>query len=134
MANVSAIVEQSIARVEETVHATHLEIVSLQLFPLLQKTVELTFGAKLGAGEFSLESPLRVYNTIRRSDSTMFRLFDEMMDSCAERVFGSNLRDFEGCLPPGWHNDEAEYRTLRSTQLTLRLPNGGRGGEWLCCK
>lgn len=49
-----------------------------QLFPFLNKTVELVLGVTSGAGRWSVASPLRFRGTVRRSESPIFRLFDDL--------------------------------------------------------
>jgi len=52
--------------------------VAAQLFPLLNQTVELVLGATSGAGRWTVASPLRLRGTVRRSESPIFRLFDDL--------------------------------------------------------
>ena len=58
---------------------------SMQLLPFLRKTIELTCGVSFSGGGFELSSPLRVWHTVRRSKSPVFRLFDAFPTFCNEQ-------------------------------------------------
>ena len=58
---------------------------SMQLLPFLRKTIELTCGVSFSGGGFELLSPLRVWHTVKRSQSPVFRLFDEFPTFCNEQ-------------------------------------------------
>lgn len=55
---------------------------SFQLLPFLNKTVEIVFGATFQGGGFHIEPPLRVYPTVRRLQSPIFSLFDNLPKRC----------------------------------------------------
>ena len=58
-----------------------------QLLPFLHKTIALTLGSTYGAGSYSLAPSLRVYTTVKRSKSYLFKLFDEFPGRCARRRY-----------------------------------------------
>lgn len=51
-------------------------VLAVQLVPFLERTVEFAFGGTFMGGGFHLDSPLRVFRTVRRTDAVMFQLFD----------------------------------------------------------
>ena len=55
---------------------------SIQLLPFLKKTVELTFRATYQGGELAMAPPLKIWNTVKRSESPIFQLFDDFADIC----------------------------------------------------
>ena len=59
---------------------------SVRLLPLMQRTIELTFAAKFGAGGGSIGPSLRYFGTVERVKSPAFQLFDKFPDRCARRV------------------------------------------------
>jgi hypothetical protein len=59
--------------------------VSAQLFPFLNKTVELTLGATTAAGVWWMAPPVRLRGTVRRVDSPIFSLFDDIAQACLAR-------------------------------------------------
>ena len=64
---------------------------TLCLFPLLRKTIDIVFRSKFGAGGFSLSQTIRSYNTVRRSESLAFYLFDDLPNICAKASNNRNL-------------------------------------------
>jgi hypothetical protein len=63
---------------------------SARLLPFVQKTVELGLSLTSGAGFFSIAPLLAAYCTVKRSDSPIFKLFDEFPDRCATRILMSS--------------------------------------------
>lgn len=61
---------------------------SVRLLPIVQRTVEITFAAKFGAGGGSIGTSLRYFGTVERLKSPAFQLFDDFSDRCASRVAG----------------------------------------------
>ncbi|KAH7325720.1 hypothetical protein B0I35DRAFT_117345 [Stachybotrys elegans] len=82
-----------------TCQETHMRSTSqkfrlaLQLLPFLNKTVELTFGATFFGGGFHVETPLRLFGTVQRSQSYMFQLFDSFPEACNAVMKGSPQAD-----------------------------------------
>ena len=64
---------------------------SVRLLPILQRTVEITFAAKFGAGGSSIGPSLRFFGTVERLRSPAFQLLDGIPDRCARRIY---LRDY----------------------------------------
>lgn len=64
---------------------------ALQLLPFLNKTVEFNFGATFRGGGFHIESPLRVFSTVRRSESAVFQLFDGFVERCGANTAESSI-------------------------------------------
>lgn len=62
---------------------------ALQLLPFLEKTVEVTFGATFQGGGFQVQSPLRIFTTVKRSSSELFQLFESFPDRCKAEPTGS---------------------------------------------
>ncbi|EAA29742.1 hypothetical protein GE21DRAFT_9721 [Neurospora crassa] len=59
----------------------------MQLLPLVNKTVQFAFSATIGGGGFELRFPLKVFPTVQRANSAIFRLFDNFAERCAELDF-----------------------------------------------
>lgn len=51
---------------------------SLSLLPLISRTIALSFGARCQGGGWSMSPALKVYATIPRATSPMFRAFDDL--------------------------------------------------------
>ena len=70
---------------------------AVKLLPFLNKTVELMVSITSGSGGASIAPNLRFYGTVKRSESPMFRLFDEFYQSCAVIVYSGpkNMRFYE---------------------------------------
>ena len=66
---------------------------AIQLLPFLDKTVEMTFGATFQGGGFQLQPPLRVFTTVKRSDSSIFQLFETFPERCRAKPTGSQWID-----------------------------------------
>lgn len=64
-------------------HRSWTYSLTVRLVPFLNKTVELTVGASLGAGIWTITRPLRLRSTVRRKTSPIFQMFDEYIDLCA---------------------------------------------------
>ncbi|KAI5468038.1 hypothetical protein BGZ63DRAFT_450072 [Mariannaea sp. PMI_226] len=62
--------------------------VSVQLIPVLEKTVEFMFGASFQGGGFSLSHSIRAFATVKREYSPLFKLFDDVPSLCARRCYG----------------------------------------------
>ena len=60
---------------------------SVRLLPLMQRTIELTFGAKFSAGGGSIGMSLRYFGTVERVKSPAFQLFDKFPDRFTRRVY-----------------------------------------------
>lgn len=103
---------------------------SVQLLPFLKKTIELTFGANFQNGEFAIARPLRVWNTVKRSESSMFRLFDDFSFHCEK---GGPLEfpiflfkpDTKEVVKYGWDICLVEYRLHFMCQQILDLSMTG---------
>lgn len=67
---------------------------SVQLLPIVQRTVEITFGTTFGAGGSSIGTSLRYFGTVERLKSPAFQLFDDFPDRCACRSY-CNGRDMD---------------------------------------
>lgn len=78
---------------------------SARLLPFVQKTLELNLSLTSGAGFFSIAPLLRAYCTVKRSESPVFKLFDEFPGRCGTKIRygwdypddGSVLLTDEGC-------------------------------------
>ena len=103
---------------------------SVQLLPFLRKTVELTFGASFQDGEFAMARPLRVWNTVKRSESPMFRLFDDFSVHCGKSgplefpvsLFKPDTREV---VDYKWDMRLVEYRLHFMCQQILDLSTTG---------
>src|ERR1700750_52159 len=62
---------------------------AVRLLPFLHKTIELAFSTTTGAGGASNAANLRVYRTMRRQDSPVLQMFDQIYHSCADIVYRS---------------------------------------------
>lgn len=60
----------------KTIQHSTAYIMRASLLPIIRKAIEITFTASSGGGGFSLSSGLRIINTVRRSSSPAFALFD----------------------------------------------------------
>ena len=65
----------------------HLFTFSIQLLPFFAKTVSLSLGASFYTGGLSIYPSLAISTTVRRSESPLFRLFDEFPLLCARKRF-----------------------------------------------
>ena len=61
---------------------------SVQLLPIVQKTVGIAFAANYGAGGGSIGPSLRYFGTVERLKSPGFQLFDRFLERCADRYYG----------------------------------------------
>jgi len=52
----------------------------MQLLPIVQKTFELTFATTHGAGSWSISPSMKLYNTVDRSKSPLFKAFDNFIN------------------------------------------------------
>lgn len=105
----------------------------VQILPFLHKTIELTAGATFQGGGFEMTPPLRVWYTVKRSESSMFRLFDNFPDICCLRLipggYGSRHIKFRqqegwvlgewdwGCVDLELSRMHKEIRTMASTSI-----------------
>ncbi|KAK4160822.1 hypothetical protein QBC43DRAFT_109521 [Cladorrhinum sp. PSN259] len=71
-------------------HQSWHHTITAQLLPFVNKTMELTLGATQGAGQWSVCPPLRFTGTVRRSESPIFRIFDELPHRCAKVSWQGN--------------------------------------------
>ncbi len=55
---------------------------AIQLMPFMRKTVQLAFNATRRGGGYDIEFPIRVFSTVKRSESYIFRLFDAFPGRC----------------------------------------------------
>ena len=55
----------------------------MRLLPLANKTVQFAFSATIGEGGLDLRFPLKVFPTVQRANSEIFRMFDNFADQCA---------------------------------------------------
>ncbi|KAK3995174.1 hypothetical protein QBC44DRAFT_320630 [Cladorrhinum sp. PSN332] len=106
-----------------------------QLFPFLNKTMELTVGAAQGAGWWSIRSPLRFRGTVRRSESPTFRLLDGLIPQCTTArpsTFGfptfvnsdlGRMYDFEREIVVNWDIEKTRH-ALGSMLLNIRKAIG----------
>lgn len=62
---------------------------AFQLLPFLEKTVEFVFGGTFMGGGCHVDSPLRVFRTIKRSESAVFQLFDVFVKRAGAKQKGS---------------------------------------------
>jgi hypothetical protein len=81
---------------------------SARLLPFVQRTVELGLSLTSGAGYFPIAPLLNAYCTVKRSESPIFKLFDDFPDRCGKKIW----RDSPGVdfdyIPPFWlENDSA---------------------------
>jgi hypothetical protein len=74
---------------------------AVQLVPFLNRTVELTLGLTAGMGRWSVAPPLKYYGTVRRANSPLFRLFDELPEKCA-----TEHSLISGSMVPAWRKVE----------------------------
>ncbi|KAK3388497.1 hypothetical protein B0T20DRAFT_364503 [Sordaria brevicollis] len=58
----------------------------MQLAPLLNKTVQFAFSASFGGGGLELQFPMRVFPTVQRSKSPIFKLFDSFPERCTKTI------------------------------------------------
>lgn len=58
----------------------------LQLAPLVNKTVQFAFSATFGGGGFELQFPMKVFPTVQRSKSPIFKLFDNFPARCSKSI------------------------------------------------
>lgn len=63
-----------------------LYVLRARLFPFVNQTVEFVLGATYGAGRWSLAPPLKFHATVRRADSPIFRIFDELPIKCTRSL------------------------------------------------
>ncbi|KAH7125857.1 hypothetical protein EDB81DRAFT_860557 [Dactylonectria macrodidyma] len=84
---------------------------SLQLIPFLRRTVEFAFGATYQGGGFSIAPPLTTWTTVKRSESPMFRLFDEFVDKW---------------LCPFVNKRQGAFRKAAQAYVLLNIPFGER--------
>lgn len=63
---------------------------SARLLPFVQKTVELGMSLTFGAGCFSIAPRLSASCTVKRSESSVFKLFDEFLLRCPIRILHSS--------------------------------------------
>ncbi len=62
---------------------------SLQLMPFMRKTVQVAFSATRRGGGCHIEFPIRVFSTVKRSESYIFEIFDGFPARCNARERGS---------------------------------------------
>lgn len=77
----------------EAVKRTWKYQLCMQLLPLANKTIQLGLSARTGQGSLELRFPLKVYATVQRSSSAIFRLFDDFTERCARLNFSSEYDD-----------------------------------------
>ncbi|KAK1754889.1 hypothetical protein QBC47DRAFT_382070 [Echria macrotheca] len=83
-------------------------MLKVQLFPVINKTVELVAGTTAGAGCWSIAPPLRFRGVVRRSDSPIFRLFDELPLQCAKAVESNRIFSVKNI----WNNGKPKSVSL----------------------
>lgn len=66
--------------------------ISVKLLPLIEKTVAIVFRASFQGGGFSITPTLKVFATVRRAESPLFRLFDDFPSLCSRRCYHTDGR------------------------------------------
>lgn len=61
--------------------------ISVQLLPLLEKTVAMVFDASFQGGGVSFAPTLKTFTTVKRDESPLFNLFDDFPSLCARRYY-----------------------------------------------
>ena len=77
---------------------------AIQLVPLVQKTIRVTFTINFGAGGFSIAPSLSYSCTVQRSKSPTFTLLDNLVEVCAQRI---------------WHKEPIRKSLMHSQTLLL---------------
>lgn len=96
--------------------------IRLQLLPLFQKTFEITLGATHGAGAWSISHSMKLYNTVERSKSPLFRAFDNFISIHSHFVWEASAGSVHSwyVLAPGPNQSIEFYLDRAALKQELR--------------
>ncbi|KAF4944054.1 hypothetical protein FSARC_14774 [Fusarium sarcochroum] len=102
---------------------------AVKLSPFVNQTMQITLGSTFSRGQASIPWPLRFHRTVQRSESPLFRLFDEFLDKALSPTSFSSFRnpELKGATDLEWNVTEAANQLATIEDSLIRML---RNGDW----